>query len=136
MTKAVGKRRVRQRGEIQQLSSGAFRAKVYAGQDPVTKRRHYLREYVPPGPDAYNEAEKVLRRLLVEVDEHRTPRTSATVSQLLEKHFVLLDVERTTKATYQNLARTHIVPVIGKGQAGSALVAGLRLLLRRAPPLP
>jgi hypothetical protein len=36
------------------------------------------------------------------------------VAQLLEKHFALLEVERTTKSTYENLARTHIVPLIGK----------------------
>ncbi len=82
--------------------------------DPLTKRRHYLREYIPAGPDAHAEAEKALRRLLVQVDEKRNPRTTATVAQLLEQHFALLEVERTTKSTYENLARTHIVPLIGR----------------------
>ncbi|OJG03724.1 site-specific tyrosine recombinase XerC [Pseudonocardia autotrophica] len=110
---ATAPRRKRPRGQIVQLSSGSLQVRVFVGRDPVTKKRHYLQETVRRGPDANAEAEKVLRRLLVQVDEQLNPRTSATVRQLLEKHFLLLDVERTTKATYQNLARTHIVPLIG-----------------------
>ncbi|GAA1843794.1 hypothetical protein GCM10009836_23930 [Pseudonocardia ailaonensis] len=113
MPPAPRKRRSRQRGEIAPLESGSYRVRVYAGQDPITKKRHYLQEIVQRGPDAEDEAEKTLRRLLVQVDERLNPRTSATVRQLLEKHFALLEVERTTKATYENLARTHIVPLIG-----------------------
>ncbi len=94
--------------------SGPLRVRVTAGRDPVTKQRHYLTEVIPAGPIAEEEADKALRRLLVQVDEKLNPRTSATVAQLLEKHFALLEVERTTRATYENLARTHIVPVIGK----------------------
>ncbi|MDT7701012.1 MAG: integrase, partial [Pseudonocardiales bacterium] len=56
-------RRKRQRGSIEELPSGALRVSVYAGIDPVTGRRHYLKETVPPGPAASAEAEKVMRRL-------------------------------------------------------------------------
>jgi integrase len=108
------KPRARQRGEIAQLQSGSYRVRVYVGRDPITKKRHYLQETVRKGPGAADEAEKTLRRLLVEVDDQLNPRTSATVRQLLEQHFKLLEVERTTRATYENLARTHIVPLIGK----------------------
>jgi hypothetical protein len=109
---ATAPRRKRPRGQIVQLSSGSLQVRVFVGRDPVTKKRHYLQETVRHGPDADAEAEKALRRLLVQVDEQLNPRTSATVRRLLDKHFVLLDVERTTMATYQNLARTHIVPLI------------------------
>jgi integrase len=34
-----------------------MRVRVYAGQDPVTKRRHSLVETVPAGPKAWERAE-------------------------------------------------------------------------------
>ncbi|GHJ14185.1 hypothetical protein [Micromonospora sp. AKA38] len=42
----------RQRGEIEELPSGSLRVKVYAGIDPITKKRHYLTETIPPGATA------------------------------------------------------------------------------------
>jgi integrase len=47
MTAARGGPRRRQRGEIEVLKSGALRVKVYAGEDPLTGRRHFLRETIP-----------------------------------------------------------------------------------------
>ncbi|MEK6438205.1 site-specific integrase [Pseudonocardia sp. T1-2H] len=114
MTKASPRRRVRQRGEIETLPSGSLRVRVTAGRDPVTKQRHYLTETIAAGPLAVEEAAKALRSLLVQVDEKLNPRTAATGALLLEKHFALLEVERTTRATYENLARIHIVPLLGK----------------------
>jgi integrase len=35
----------RNRGYIEQRSSGSYRAIVYAGVDPLTGRERYLREY-------------------------------------------------------------------------------------------
>ena len=52
--KAPGKR---QRGEIETLPSGSLRVRVYAGIDPVTRKRHYLTEIIPAGPRATKEAE-------------------------------------------------------------------------------
>jgi len=46
----------RQGGEIAELPSGSLRVKVYAGIDPVTKKRYYLDEVVPAGPKAAAEA--------------------------------------------------------------------------------
>lgn len=54
----------RQRGEIEELPSGSLRAKVYAGLDPITKKRRYLTETIPPGPTARKEAEKARTRVL------------------------------------------------------------------------
>lgn len=72
----------RQAGQMEVLPSGALRVRVYAGIDPVTKKRHYLNETVPSGPDAEREAKKVLVRLVADVYDRRHPRTSATVEQL------------------------------------------------------
>jgi len=69
MPAADGTRRRRSRGGLERLPSGALRVVVYAGTDPLTGRRHYLREVVPAGPKAGAEADKVMRRLTAEVDE-------------------------------------------------------------------
>ncbi len=71
MTRIHGPRR--QRGVIDRLPGGALRARVYAGVDPVTKRRHDLIGVIPPGPTAEREAEQARTRLLAQVDERRDP---------------------------------------------------------------
>ncbi|MGH4018707.1 MAG: site-specific integrase, partial [Pseudonocardiaceae bacterium] len=119
MAGAGARRRKRSRGSVQELPSGSLRVSVYAGIDPVTKRRHYLREVVPPGPGAAAEAEKVIRRLASQVDERRHPRTNATVDQLLDKHFELVALERSTRATYVGYADKHVRPLIGAVPVGS-----------------
>jgi integrase len=118
------RRRKRQPGNIEELPSGALRVTVYAGIDPVTKRRHRLREIVPAGPKAAAEAEKVMRRLASQVDDQRQPRTSATVDQLLDRHFELVTLEENTLHTYVGYANKHIRPLIGGVKVGS-LDAGL-----------
>ena len=64
---------------IDALPSGALRVRVYSGTDPISKRRMYLTEVIPPGPKAGDQAEKVRTRLLHQVDQKRNPRTRATV---------------------------------------------------------
>ncbi|MEU7978822.1 LacI family DNA-binding transcriptional regulator [Micromonospora sp. NPDC049081] len=63
----------RARGEIEQLPSGSLRVRVYAGIDPVSKRRRYLTETVPAGPVAARHAEAVRSRLLDRVRRQPTP---------------------------------------------------------------
>ncbi len=77
--------RIRARGRVERLPSGSLRVSVYAGIDPVSKKRHYLVETVPAGPSAARDAERVRTRLLSQVDERRNPRTKATVNQLLDR---------------------------------------------------
>src|SRR4249919_1751978 len=101
------RRRARARGRIEELPSGSLRVSVYAGIDPVSKRRHYLREVVPAGPKAMAAAEKVARRLAGQVDERRHPRTTATVDQLLDRHFELVALERNTLETYLGYVKKH-----------------------------
>jgi hypothetical protein len=108
----------RRRGEIEKLPSGSLRVRVYAGIDPVTGKKYHLTEFVPPGPRAAKEAEKVRTRLLAQVDAKRNPRTRATVSQLLERHLEMLSVEATTLDSYETFIRNHIRPLIGDVQVG------------------
>jgi integrase/DNA-binding transcriptional regulator YhcF (GntR family) len=87
--------------------------RVYAGQDRLTRKRNYLTEVVPPGPDAEDEADKVLRRLLVTVDENKHPKTKATVSQVVNAHVPYMKVAESTRRTLIRYADKHIHPVIG-----------------------
>lgn len=107
------KARKRARGEIETLPSGSLRVRVYAGIDPVSRKRHYLVETIPAGPTAAREAEKVRTRLLAQVDERRNPRTKATVNQLMDRYLEVLDVEPTTRSTYEGYIRNHIRPLLG-----------------------
>src|SRR4051794_9223541 len=99
MTSASGARK-RTRGEIETLPSGSLRVRVYAGTDPVSKRKHYLTETVPAGPTAAKEAEKLRTRLLAQVDERRNPRTKATLNQLLDRWLEVAELEPTTRSGY------------------------------------
>jgi len=123
MVRTTARRRDRQRGQNEELPSGSLRVTVYAGVDPLSKRRHYLREVIPAGPTAMDAAEKALRRLVVQVDEQRSPLTSATVEQLLERHFELLEVEPGTLSTYRSLTASHILPLIGRQKVGALRAA-------------
>jgi integrase len=119
MTAASARRSGRQRGSIEELPSGALRVAVYAGRDPLTGRRHYLREVIPAGPNARSEAQKALRRLANQVDERRNPRTSATVDQLLERYLDQFDGAASTLKLYRGYVRNHISPFLGKIKVGA-----------------
>ncbi|WP_224401813.1 tyrosine-type recombinase/integrase [Pseudonocardia sp. ICBG1034] len=116
---AAGRSRGRPRGTIEELPSGALRVSVYVGKDPISGRRHYLRETVPAGAGAKKEAEKVLRRLNHDVDEQRTPRTSATLDQLLDRYLETLDVGATTHRAYTRYLELHVRPFLGRTKAGA-----------------
>jgi integrase len=60
-----------------------------------------------------------MRRLANQVDERRNPRTSATVNQLLDRHFELAELEENTLTNYRNLAAKHIRPLIGTTKVGA-----------------
>lgn len=112
----TAKARRRTRGSIEELPSGALRVCVYAGVDPVSGRRNYLRETVPAGDGAQKAAEKVLRRLNHQVDEQRAPRTSATLDQLLDRYLETLDVGPTTFKAYKRYLELHVRPFLGKAK--------------------
>lgn len=117
MATKQGARR-RQRGEVEELPSGALRVRVYAGADPVTGKRHHLTETVPAGPRAAAQAEKVRTRLLAKVDAGRQPKTTATVGQLMERYLQIARVEPSTRQGYEGLVRNHIAPLLGDQQVG------------------
>ena len=107
------KPRRRTRGSVEPLANGGFRVKVYAGFDSVSNKRLYLDATVPPGPGAATDAEKLRIKFLAQVDERRSPRTRATVNQMLDRYLTVLDVEPTTRSTYEGYIRNHIRPALG-----------------------
>jgi integrase len=52
------------------------------------------------------------------VDECRNPRTSATVNQMLDRHFELTKLAPATLSTYVGYAAKHIRPLIGAEPVG------------------
>ena len=128
--------RRRTRGSVTPVASGGFRVRVYAGYDSVSKKPLYLDETVPAGPGAAKEAERLRTRLLAEVDERRNPRTRATVNQMLDKYLTVLDIEPTTRSTYEGYIANHIRPVLGELPLARLEPGDDRQLLRPAPRLP
>jgi hypothetical protein len=109
----ASKGRKRERGGIFQLPSGALRVRVYAGTDPVTKRRHDLLKIIPAGPSAAAEAEATLRRFRAELEERRNPQTNATVNQLLDRHLDMHSGGASTVSGYRGYVDKHVRPFIG-----------------------
>ena len=70
-------RKRRQRGYIEQLPSGNYRAVTYAGIDLLTRRPRYIRETVK----TYDAAKKALVKLQHQVDEDRHPKSDITVAR-------------------------------------------------------
>ncbi|PZS35415.1 MAG: hypothetical protein DLM61_01975 [Pseudonocardiales bacterium] len=74
-------RRSRSRGHIETLPSGSFRAKVYAGIDPLTRKRRYVVETAASegaAKIALTKLQRVAtRRLLpISADQPENPRTA------------------------------------------------------------
>jgi integrase/DNA-binding transcriptional regulator YhcF (GntR family) len=108
---------------------------VYAGVDPLTKKRHNLIEIIPPDtPDRQKAAEKARTRLLNQVDEQRHPRTNATVNQLLDRYLDQHGGERSTLRTYHGYVDRHVRPLIGElkvGKVDADILDSLYAELRR-----
>ena len=68
---------------------------------------------MPAGPRAGQEAEPIRTRLLSQFDERGSPRTRATLGQLLDKWLKVLDVDPSTRRGYGNNIRKHIRPLLG-----------------------
>ena len=107
----MGKRR--QRGSIRQRG-GSFLVEVYAGRDPLTGRKLYLRESTTDE----SEVDKILTRLLSQVDEQKYPKTRATFRVAMDKWLRTHEVEETTRESYVEYARVHLYPAFGDVPVG------------------
>lgn len=128
--------RKRQRGEIETLPSGALRVRVYAGNDPLTGKRHYLTQVVPAGPGAARGAEKIRVRFINQVDEQRSPRTKATVNQLLDKWLDVVEIEDSTPSWVRQQDRHAYPPGTRRAPDRTAGRRDAGVVLRRPPEVP
>jgi integrase len=102
-------RKRRRRGHIEQLPSGSYRAVVFAGTDPLTRRPRYVRETV----ETSDQAEKALTRLQSQVDEDKQPKSNLTVRQAIEQWLDVVVLEDTTRERYDDLIRLYVMPTFG-----------------------
>ena len=97
------------RGSIETLRTG-FRARVYAGKDPVTGKQTYLRgETRRHRRDAELDAE----RLVAAVEAERHPDQHATVAHLLDRWVEVVDHELSTAETTAGYIRRTLRPALG-----------------------
>ncbi len=106
-------RRRRPRGHIEQLPSGKYRARVYAGRDPLTNKDRYLLETAPD----YESAQKAATRLQRQVDEDHHPKSDITVGQAVAQWLEVAALEETTRERYDDLIRLYVLPTFGHLQA-------------------
>ena len=88
---------------------------VYAGIDPVTGKRLYLRGSTTDE----GEAERILTRLCARVDERRHARTRATFRAAMEKWLRVHEMDESTRESYEMYARLHLFPVFGDEPAAA-----------------
>ncbi len=97
------------RGSIETLRTG-FRARVYAGKDPITGKQTYLRgETRRHRRDAETDAE----RLVANVEAERRPDQHATVAHLLDRWTEVVDHELSTAETTAGYVRRTLKPALG-----------------------
>jgi integrase len=82
---------------------------VYAGLDPLTARRLYL----TGSTTNRREAERILRRLLADVDAERGTKTQATLSAAIDDWLAGHEVEEATLAGYRGYIERTIRPALG-----------------------
>jgi integrase len=103
----------RSRGRIEPHGKG-LRVVVYAGTDPVTGRRSYLREKID-GTDkaARKRADKALNKLLTQVDQQRATTSSVSLSHTLDEWMRTTELEDSTRKTYEGYIARTIKPAFG-----------------------
>ena len=118
------------RGHVEQLPSGSFRAVVYAGVDPLTRRQVYLKATARTEKQAQVE----LGKLLGKASDGRQPESDATVAKLLEEYAQIAGWELSTRENNLGYIRRTIKPALGSLQVrkvrGSLLDTFYARLLR------
>jgi integrase len=96
-------------GHIEQLPSGSWRVKVYAGTDPLKGREIRLRKTCKTERAAQIE----LGKLLEQADEGRQPETDITVAQLMDRYAEVAEWDLSTRKAYEAYIRRVIKPALG-----------------------
>jgi hypothetical protein len=104
-------------GHIEQLPSGSWRAKVYAGTDPLTGREIRFRKTCKTERAAQIEFGK----LLAVAQAGRQPDSDVTVAQLLDQYVSTAGWDVSTRVSNLGYIRPTIKPALGPCRsAGSA----------------
>src|SRR2546423_1547858 len=103
----------RSRGRIEQRGD-SLRVIVYAGIDPVTGRRSYLRETVK-GTDraAHRKANSRMNKLLAQVDEQHSTESSAPLGKVITEWLSVAELSDGTREMYRGYLTRNIAPVLG-----------------------
>lgn len=103
----------RQRGRIEERAA-SLRVVVYAGQDPVTGRRVYLRETIK-GTDkaAHRRATQTLNRLLTRMASQRSTESTVTFGYAVDEWLRTSEIEDSTRDGYVNYIKRYIRPALG-----------------------
>ena len=97
------------KGHVEQLPSGSWRARVYAGVDPITQREIRLKATAKTEQQAYIE----LGRLLKQASEGRAPESGATMTKLLDEYAAIAPWDVSTRQTNEGFIRRTIKPALG-----------------------
>lgn len=97
-------------GHIEKLPGGSYRVHVYAGRDPVTGKKRYLRRTVPTEAKAARE----LANLLADAEAGRAPDVGATLGLALDRYLDVADLGVSTRVTHESYIRRIIRPVLGE----------------------
>lgn len=103
----------RQQGGIERRGN-SLRVKVYAGTDPLTGKRHYLRASTTDE----KEARRLLTKLRAQVDEQRGTRTRGTLRRAFEDWLRVHEVEDSTRRSYESYLRLYVGPALGDEPIG------------------
>lgn len=101
-------KRKRERGSIRQRGN-TYEVRVYAGTDPLTKKRIELTGTA----DSPDEAEKLRTKFLSQVDEKRHPAKKASVGQILDQYVAVAKLDDRTREDYKDLLRLYLKPTFG-----------------------
>ena len=96
-------------GHIEQLPSGSWRAKVYAGKDPLTGREIRFRKTRKTEVEAQIE----LGKLLELARSGRSPDSGVTVAELLDAYVPVAGWEVSTEEANLGYIRRTIKPALG-----------------------
>ena len=99
-------------GHIEQLPSGSWRVKVYAGTDPLTGREIRFRKTCKTERAAQIE----LGKLLEHAAAGRQPDTDVTVAQLLDQYVLTAEWDMSTRESNLGYIRRTIKPALGSTQ--------------------
>jgi integrase len=97
------------KGHVEQLPSGSFRAVVYAGIDPITRRPLYLKSTAKTEDLAQVE----LGKLIARASDGRRPESARTVSELIDQYAEIAEWDLSTRTSNGNHIRRVIKPALG-----------------------